>query len=480
MLALKLQAAGWKPWLDEWHLVPGEAFQYGLAAALNGCSVCAILVGRWGLGDWGREELLVAHSRAVRDPDFRLIPILLPGVSDPFTYTDLPPFLAQRTWIDFRNGLDQAGPFDALVNALRGKPPVPNEPSSSDSDECPYLGLETFDEASAKFFFGRDRELQRLLERLKTTRFLAVFGPSGSGKSSLVRAGLIPRLKTGSLAGSELWTSRVFRPGSRPLSSLALHFAKLFPEKGAVEEILDRLLDDPRALHLLVGLALVDSPDRRVVWVIDQFEEVFTLCNDEKERTAFLENLLYASSIPDGQCIVLLTMRADFLAKCAAWPGLAERIAAQQFLVSPMAPDMHRLVIEEPARRVGLEFESGLVETILLDVGDAPGALPLLEYALTELWKRRRGNRLTARDYHESGGVQGALAEKAEKIFDEFSPNEQEILRRIMLRLTHLGEGTEDTRRRAAMEELITKPDEGDAVQRVVRVLADARLLTTT
>ena len=173
-------------------------------------------------------------------------------------------------------------------------------------------------------------------------------------------------------------------------------------------------------------------------------------------------------------------MRADFLPKCAGFPDLATRVAAQQFLVTPMDADMLRQAIEEPARRVGLGFEPGAVDKILNDVANQPGALPLLEHALLELWKRRQGRTLTLEGYDASGGVTGAIAKTAEESFNGFSANEQRIVRRIMLRLTQLGEGTEDTRRRAKLDELVTTPEEADVVERIVRAMADAHLLTTS
>ncbi len=198
-LAHKLRYAGINPWLDEERLVAGAVFQYGLADALRSCPTCAVFVGPKGLGDWAREELLVAQDRAAKEPAFRLIPILLPGVADPFDYSQLPPFLTQRTWIDFRQGLDEERPLRAFVNAIRGKPPGPDGPAARADDICPYRGLDTFEENDARFFFGRERDIQRLLEKFKAGRFLAVLGASGSGKSSLVRAGLLPALKAGAL-----------------------------------------------------------------------------------------------------------------------------------------------------------------------------------------------------------------------------------------------------------------------------------------
>lgn len=479
-LAHKLRDAGINPWLDKWHLIPGTAFQYDLSDALRSCPTCAVFVGPKGLGDWAREELLVAQDRAAKEPAFRLIPILLPGVSDPFDYSKLPPFLTQRTWIDFRQGLDDERPLRAFVNAIQGKPPGPDEPAARADDICPYRGLETFEENDARFFFGRERDIQRLLEKFKAGRFLAVLGASGSGKSSLVRAGLLPALKAGALPRSEGWKICVFKPGSRPLTTLTAHLLDFCPSQGTMQRTLDEMGKDERTLHLAIALALVKEPAARIVWVIDQFEEVFTLCSDEKERAPFLANLLYASSIPDGQCSVVLTIRADFLPKCSSYPDLAARVAAQQFLVSQMDAPMLRQVVEEPARSVGLRFESGLVETILDDVAAEPGALPLLEHALLEVWKRRDDHTLTLDGYRQSGGVKGAIAETAETTFKALSPDEQAIVRRLMLRLTQLGEGTEDTRRRATLDELVTDPAEADAVQRVVKAMADARLLTTT
>ena len=188
-----------------------------------------------------------------------------------------------------------------------------------------------------------------------------------------------------------------------------------------MQTTLDQMEKDDRTLHLAVAFALANKPAGRIVWVIDQFEEVFTLCSDEKESAPFFANLLYASSIPDGQSTVVLTMRADFLPKCAAWPDLAARVAAQQFLVSPMDADMLRQAIEEPARHVKLGFEPSLVDTILGDVASEPGALPLLEHALLELWKRRRHHTLTLDGYRESGDVKDAIVKAAEETFNSFT-----------------------------------------------------------
>ncbi|HEY8283293.1 MAG TPA: TIR domain-containing protein, partial [Chloroflexota bacterium] len=434
-LAAKLKHDGLEPWLDKWCLTPGGRWQDELVTGLHSSDTCAVFVGPNGLGDWVYEELGVALDRAAKDRKFRLFLVLLPGLPEPFDPTSLPPFLSTRTWVDLRPGIEDSRAYQHLINAIKGVPFGQQLPSEPNEDVCPYRGLQTFDEAHADLFFGRENEIQRLVERLKGTHFLAVLGPSGSGKSSLVRAGLIPALRAGALPGSNSWSFSTFTPSAHPLTALAAQLTRLYPGE-AMHKTLDALAVDQRTLHLATSLAMADRPaSERVVWVVDQFEEVFTLCQDAAERTSFMENLIYAASLQDGRDVVLLTLRADFYQKCAAYPDLSARVAAQQFLVSPMDFDGLRRAIEEPAWRVNLEFEQGLVDTILEDIERQPGALPLLEHALLELWERRRGHMLTLEGYRQSGGVQGAIAKRADAIYDALSPAQQQIARLTLLRL---------------------------------------------
>ncbi len=478
-LAEKLKREAIEPWLDKWCLRPGGDWQDELADGLKASSACAVFVGPHGIGDWERMEFKLATDRMAKDRNFRVFLVLLPELPEPFDTSGLPPFLSTRTWVDLRKGISDPRGFQLLINAVKGIAPGPQIQIEPRNDICPYRGLQAFDEEHAEFFFGRDGDIQRLVEKLKTARFLAVLGPSGSGKSSIVRAGLIPAIRKGALPASDTWAVRTFTPGARPLTSLAANLTRLYPQL-AVGKTLDELSADERTLHLTTSVALADRPpSEQVVWVVDQFEEVFTLCHDETERAQFISNLLYAALIPGGRSMVLLTMRADFYQKCAAYPELSTQISAQQSLVSPMSTDGLRQAIQEPAWRVALEFEPGLIETILDDVESQPGALPLLEHALLELWERRRGRMLTLEAYRESGGVEGAIARRADAIYETFDAEQQGIVRRVMLRLTQPGEGTEDTRRRATMSELITRPEETEKVQSVVKEMTDARLLMT-
>jgi WD40 repeat protein/energy-coupling factor transporter ATP-binding protein EcfA2 len=478
-IAEKLKREQLEPWFDRWNLISGGDWQNGIPEGLRASAACAVFVGPSGIGNWEDLEYKLATDRMAKDREFRLFLVLLPGLPEAFDANALPPFLSIRTWVDLRPGIEDTRAFQSLINAIKGLPLGPERPTEQRDDVCPYRGLQTFDEDHAEFFFGRDADIQRVIEKLKQTRFLAVVGPSGSGKSSLVRAGLLPALKRGVLPDSDTWKFRVFTPTAHPLTQLAANLLRLYPQE-AMHKTLDQMSADERTLHLAVSLSLAEAAvTERVVWVVDQFEEVFTLCQDRHEREQFINNLLYAASVPDGRCVILLTLRADFYHKCSAYPELSARIGAQQFLVSLMGVDNLRQAIEEPAWHVGLEFEPGLISTILNDVESQPGALPLLEHALLELWERRRGRVLSLEAYRESGGVEGAIAKRADTIYEGFDAEQQKIARRIMLRLTQPGEGTEDTRRRATMLELITKTSEGGEVEGVAQALADSRLLTT-
>jgi hypothetical protein len=390
----------------------------------------AVFVGAHGLGDWAREELAVAQDRAAKDRDFRLFMVLLPGALEP----DDPSldFLANRHWVDLRPDIDDPTGFQALLAAISGVPRRPAVLVAAGDRVCPYRGLEVFEEQHAAFFFGRGDDIRRVVEKLKASRFLAVLGPSGCGKSSLVRAGVIPVLKQGALPGSDTWTVRLLTPGARPLSRLAGQVARLFPQEPTLDT-LDRLRADERTLDLAASLALAERPDdQQMVLVVDQFEETFTLCADEAERTAFLANLCYAATIPGGRLVVVVALRADFYHRCASYPQLAA-LAARQFLVSPLGADGLREVIERPAWRAGLELQAGLVHTVLGDVADRPGSLPL------EVWQRRQGHLLTLEAYVASGGVKGALAQRATTTYERLTPAQQQIARRVLLRLIQPG-----------------------------------------
>ena len=309
---------------------------------------------------------------------------------------------------------------------------------------CPYKGLATFDAEDAQYFFGRERLVAELVARLVGAPLLAVVGPSGSGKSSVLRAGLLPALAGGVLPGSANWTQALIRPGEQPMRALG------------------------RATRRL-------ARERRGVLAVDQFEELFTACQDEAEREEFVAALVRAARDRDGRCLVVLAVRADFYGRCAAYPELSRLLGANHVLVGPMSRDELRRAIERPAQRVGLSVEPELVEALLTDVEGRPGALPLLSTALLELWRRRDGSRLRLAAYARSGGVQGAVARLAEDAFVQLDPAQQAEARKLLLRLADEDESGAIVRRRIGLAELA-----GERSADVVARLADRRLLTVS
>jgi WD40 repeat protein/DNA-binding SARP family transcriptional activator len=311
---------------------------------------------------------------------------------------------------------------------------------------CPFKGLASFDIADAKFFFGRERLIAELVARAVGAPLLGVVGPSGSGKSSVVRAGLLPALAAGVLPGSDEWRQVLIRPGEHPLVEL----------RSATADV---------------------GADERIVLAVDQFEEVFTACRDERERTAFIDALVDVANRRRGGVIVL-AVRADFYGRCATHRTLSGLLGAGHVLVGPMQSDELRRAIELPARRAGLHVEPELVDALLADVAEEPGALPLLSAALLELWQRRDGRRLRHATYERTGGVRGAVARLAEQAYGELEPAQQDIARSVLLRLAGEGPGGVVVRRRIPLSELEGHGDEDLA--RVLAVLTDRRLLTTS
>ena len=310
---------------------------------------------------------------------------------------------------------------------------------------CPFKGLESFEVEDTELFFGRERLVARMVARLSGAPLMGIVGPSGSGKSSALRAGLLAALAGGVLPGSERWPVALLRPGEHPL----------------------------RALERAIAAA---APEERLVVAVDQFEEVFALCGDESERGAFIDALVSCARYQRRPAVVLVAVRADFYGRCAAYPELSLLLDASHVLVGPMRRDELRRAIELPARRADLRVEKQLVDALVADVEGQPGALPLLSTSLLELWQRRDGRRLHLSGYEHTGGVHGAVARLAESAYMRLDPDRRELARRILLRLAGEGEGETVVRRRVPLAELGGERDE--RVAEVVAGLADARLVT--
>ena len=377
---------------------------------------------------------------------------------------------------------EQSGVVEAPLPIFTGEP------------RNPYKGLHAFTPHDRADFFGRESVVQELLTHVRKTmrntpddkptpRFLAVVGPSGSGKSSVVMAGLLPRLQENALPGSDQWVYLdPLVPGKQPLNALAQALAARLPEKGpkAVHDVLTR--EGALGLHQL-GLALVNQTEARVVITIDQFEELFSTAIPEPERKQFIQLLVTAASEPQGSVLILLTLRADFYDRPFAYPELGRLIQRQQRAILPMSVEDLREVIERPAALpdVGLTFDEDLVGDLLFDMRGQVGALPLLEFALDQLFQHRRDRRLTRYAYQEIGGVRGALSKHADATYAALPSDEQRRLARtLFMRLIQPAtQEQEAIRRRAESSEFTLESSEQTRLLReVIDTFVAARLIT--
>ncbi|MCF3131900.1 nSTAND1 domain-containing NTPase [Streptomyces olivochromogenes] len=337
--------------------------------------------------------------------------------------------------------------WEARWHEAAGK--VAAEPRAEDEDaEPPYRGLARFEPADAALYFGREKLTDRLFTLASSRRFTAVFGPSGSGKSSLLRAGLIPRLQHTDDPALRPAALRVLAPGGHPMRT---HGPRLIPK----------------------------DADGDTCLIVDQFEELYTLCGDPAERDEFIRRLLTAAD-PAGRLRVILAVRADFLGRCAEHPELTASLQDATLLTGPMSRAELREAIVGPAQADGLIVERSLTARLIEEVSGEPGALPLLSHALLETWHRRDGRALTEAAYEAAGGLHGAIARTAEETFGKFTPVQAELARHMLLRLITPGNGTSDTRRPTDRGEFVSgAPDTAqDDVHVVLERLAHARLIT--
>lgn len=343
---------------------------------------------------------------------------------------------------------------------------------------CPYIGLTAFDETNAHLFFGRNDLIKALLEKINTNRIIATIGPSGSGKSSVVLAGLIPRLKNGAAPQSKEWFYLpTIVPGVTPL----LRLARLFEEK--VNDNPEALLDIADALrhdHQHLATLISQKTDAPAVLVIDQFEETFSLCQDEAERQAFIDNLLHLANTQTHRHLVILTMRTDYETYLNKVPLFQALVAEGQIRVSAMNGGELREAIEKPAELVGLKFEQGLIDAVVREIVGEPAALPLLQFALLQLWDYRERNKVTWSSYQRIGGVMKALANTADELYNSLLPEEQVTARRILLRVVRPGAGLEFTRSRIQRNILYQSGEASDRIDRVLDKLIAARLIRVT
>jgi phospholipase C len=455
-----LEARGITTFLDRDQLSPGLPWPVALEEGLRGVRAVAIFIGRE-LGGWQKREMWFALDRQVREEKqnrrFPVIPVLLPGA-------DLTPsFLFLNTWMDLRSGLDSGAlgePLDAFEYAITAAAPAAEAFTQRLAAVCPYRGLEVFFEEHAAFFAGRTAFASELFKFTLGKNLVVVVGPSGSGKSSVVQAGLVPLLRR-QLPPATTWDVATFRPGTDPFVRLAAALTPLLEQRLSetdrmteAHKLGDRLAGGEIRCESVIDRALEKSNGTgRLLLVADQFEELFTLAPEPKRRP-FAKVLLGA--LGKAHFTLLVTLRADFYSQIITVDReLSDLLASAQVNIGALTRDELKESITGPARLVGLEFEVGLVDRILHDVGSEPGNLPLLEFALTGLWSRREGRTLTNNAYDQIGGVTGALAQRAEAEFSRLTPEEQTAGRRLLSRLVRVArpeEGAEDTRQRVVLQ----------------------------
>ena len=463
-----LRANGLSSFFDRRNLAPGLPWVRALEQAIDAAKAVVVLIGPRGLGNTQQYERELAIVRQTRDPAFPVVPVILPE-----TATDRPfDFLNLLTWVDFSRVAkvsDAPDELARLVAAVRGTP----SPGDAVREAiCPYRGLDAFREEDAAFFFGRgsageaESPVGQLVRKVHENSFVMLVGRSGSGKSSLIYAGLLPELRR---ERDRFWNVLSLRPGPTPLRALAAAFNPRAEGEGAAEyatKIINEAnrlrTGDPELLSFMIREELdraEGKPDRLLLYV-DQWEELYAqgLSGTDKEPAdqravdvnRFIDLLLTASRT--APVSVVGTVRADFYDPLIAHQEIRSLLPTRQVLLGAMPRSELERTIVEPARKVGLTFDPpDLVQRILDEAGDDEGMLPLLQYALKETWALRKGSAMTADSYARSGGVRGAIRITAERTFDALSAEDQQAARQLFLRLVTPGEGQEDTRARAVM-----------------------------
>jgi WD40 repeat protein len=480
----RLRQLGVRPFLDRHELRPGLPWIAAIEDAMNRSLAAAIVVGPHGFGNVQQYERDLAVVRQSRDREFPVIPVLLPGCETPPTG-----FLELLTWIDLREGYERPGALEGLMAAARRQP----TPSAGlRSTICPYMGLEPFREEDAPFYCGRDAAIADLVARVREHSFVAVVGRSGSGKSSLVFAGLLPALRR--QRPGVVWDALSLRPGAWPLRELAKAFEPQSSGMGAI--VREKSIDDavealrggqPEMLSHVVATRLDGAPEKpdRLLLYVDQWEELYAMAppaehaepakRHAEDVEAFVTLLSTLASDPRSRATVVLTVRADFYGPLMRHLALARILPHQQVNIGPLTREDVRAAITTPSKKAGLKFEPPtLVDEILDDAGTDEAMLPLLQYALKETWRRRREDALTASGYTEAGGVGRAIQVTADRTYAALTDPEKAIARRLFLGLVTPGEGREDTRARIEM------PSD-PAVRQVIAKFTDrrARLLVT-
>ena len=455
-----LQARNFRVFFDAHDISPGADWQAVTEEALFHSHAVLICVGPAPLSDFRRNLLERAMHLRSSGQIRSVIPVLFPGANR----NALPLALGELQWIDLSNGIDEKA-LETMLETIHGAVAGSSgsQPQLETQSRTPYPGVSPFDEPQADLFFGREALVDELGERLTASRVVMVTGASGCGKTSLVRAGLIARLRESERISGQRWDICDIQPGPEAVASVQRALSGLRPAARSADESAVGA-GKPAASRLLI--------------FIDQFEEFLTRYADSAARTEFL-SLLESVEMQYPQVCLLIGVRADFIDMLSEFPVFARWLTRGSKVVMPMmSQEELRRTIAGPAERVGIAFEPGLVERIVEDMAGGPGALALLQGVLLRLWERRRSGWMTNAAYEEMGGLRGALAQRADAVYRALPPEQQNAVRSIMLRLTLLGSGNEIARRRVRFDELFPRnAEEGRTYATAVDALVGAGLL---
>jgi hypothetical protein len=491
-----LRRNGLDVWFDKDNLQPGDPWMATLERAISDASAMIVYIGGLGIQTWVDREVRFGLVRNTQGREaFSFIPVLGEG-ADPAT---LPPFVQQHQFVDLRDRQRAPEQIQRLIDIIRrpsqSQRAVPVEYWTSHS---PFRSLQTFGPDDSWLFFGRDQETGELLARLGRAPALAVIGNSGSGKSSLIQAGLIPALRRGRFQHGgkcvDSWRIAVFRPSTSPFDYLAETLpGQLAPEMSAADraQFIDYCKQQlpaggealRNAIAALVAPTTQAAESTHVLLVADQFEELFTLVPDPAMRSRYVDALLTVIR-PDGAVPVRLVpaLRADFYGHCLDQPNLSSCLDTNLYNVPLMGPEQLREAIQSRLALAVARAEGGLIDALLADVGAEPGNLALLEHALAQLWEKSGGSgqTLTNDVYGEIGRLKGALGRHADAVYKGLGTDaDRHLAQRIFLELVQLGEGSQDTRRRVAKEDL-QHLGAREQVERMIALLASKRLVATS
>lgn len=489
-----LRRSGIDVWFDDDRLRPGDNWMASIESAILSASAMIVYIGTLGVQKWVDREVRLALQRNTLNPStFAVIPVLGRGGD----LSGIPAFLQQHQIVDLRD--PERAPFEieGLIQVLKsGASRAIIEPGFW-TQNSPFRDLRAFESEDSWLFFGRDTQTEELLERLKRAPAVAILGNSGSGKSSLVRAGLIPALHRGRFRYNGCWTTSwktvTVRPTDQPFDEMAESLPiQLAPELSAAEiaDLIGKwkktLPEDCEALRNLIialtGAAKKKVGDERILLVVDQFEELFTLTEDRRKRQTYIDALLAAGRLETSSPIhVVFIMRADFYSYCLDYPSLIHVLENNLINVSLMSTSQLRQTIEKRLALAGVHAEPGLIDCLLDDVGTEPGNLVLLEHALGQLWSKQNGRdrTLTNGVYSEIGRLRGALSRHADEVYESFPNDQKSVVRRILLDLVQLSDGAPETRRRVQKKELLRLGPQG-LVENLLLRLASNRLIYTS